>query len=234
MKILFLGDSLTQGPLGVSYVERLRGELPDHTLINCGKSGDTVISLYRRIQKIDVSADLIVLWIGVNDVFVKLAWSFRIVKTLAGQPPAKDADRFQDTYRRILAHVTPLADRVIALPPLLIGEDPENRWNRELERLASLCRSASDGFENVEFLDVRRGIIHELRQKQPSDYLPTSIRQIRLDVKTLRNPELIEKTASERGLWVTVDGVHLNASGAEMVADAILETIRTFEKSYPS
>ena len=55
MKILFLGDSLTQGPLGVSYVERLRGKLPEHTLINGGKSATRDPSVDLALSALDAN-----------------------------------------------------------------------------------------------------------------------------------------------------------------------------------
>ena len=48
MKVLFLGDSITEGVPGVSYVELIKKETT-YECINRGKGGDTVSSLYRRV-----------------------------------------------------------------------------------------------------------------------------------------------------------------------------------------
>ena len=49
--LVTVGDSLTAGIPGSSYLAILRKKLPDHTLIDLGRGNDTVISLYRRIAR---------------------------------------------------------------------------------------------------------------------------------------------------------------------------------------
>jgi hypothetical protein len=49
MNIALYGDSLTEGRAGVSYINLLQPLLPGHELLNYGRGGDTVISLYHRI-----------------------------------------------------------------------------------------------------------------------------------------------------------------------------------------
>jgi len=49
MKIACYGDNLSEGLPGVSYIELLRKALPEHTILNCGKGGATVRSLYHRL-----------------------------------------------------------------------------------------------------------------------------------------------------------------------------------------
>ena len=73
MDIIFFGDSLTEGVPGASYYKILKEKLPEHNLVNCGKGGDTVNSLYNRIKKMNISKkyDIAFIWIGTNDVFKK-------------------------------------------------------------------------------------------------------------------------------------------------------------------
>ncbi|MBL8162346.1 MAG: hypothetical protein JNJ61_10210, partial [Anaerolineae bacterium] len=69
MRILFFGDSLTQGTIGVNYVDKLARALPQHTLINKGINGDTSLNLYRRTQEdvIALRPDLVFVMVGIND-----------------------------------------------------------------------------------------------------------------------------------------------------------------------
>ena len=92
MKIAFYGDSLTEGLIGASYIEILREKLPEYTLLNYGKNGDTVLSLYRRIVKMKSlePVDLAFLWVGVNDVFIKVSWHYPLFKTLLRKPWVKN------------------------------------------------------------------------------------------------------------------------------------------------
>lgn len=74
MKIGLIGDSLTEGRPGVSFINILKDRYPNMTLVNLGKPGESVKSLHTRLTKtkLDADYDLSFLWIGVNDVYSKL------------------------------------------------------------------------------------------------------------------------------------------------------------------
>ncbi|UCE42526.1 MAG: SGNH/GDSL hydrolase family protein [Candidatus Aminicenantes bacterium] len=229
LKIAFLGDSLTEGITGASYFEILRQKLPQHELINYGKGGDTVISLYRRLHQIDMDPglDLGFLWIGVNDVFVKTSWRFLLAKRLRGQPWAKNHTQFQEYYNSQLEFLLDRITHIFTLPPLLIGEDINNDWNKELTVLSKIIRALSDFYPNVEFVDLREAFISQLASKITSPYVSKSVYRVILDALFAKTPEKTEKKAAKRGLHFTIDGVHLNRAGAEKVADVLLEKVRS-------
>lgn len=223
MKILLFGDSITVGTLGGSYADRLQAMLPEHTFVNHGKSGDTVISLHRRLKKMasEGRAEFAVVFIGVNDVFGKLTVPYRMLKLLRGQRWAGTPKRFETTFRHILNGLSDRAERIVTIPPLLLGENPHSRWNRELDALAKTCRSVSSEMEQIEFLDIRAGMLEELSGKTASQYLPKRMLQVAVDKLMLTTDEKIDAVASARGLVFTVDGVHLNTRGSRIVAEAI-------------
>lgn len=69
MKIVCLGDSLTWGGYGGSYVDELARLMPEHTIINAGVGGNTVVNLLRRLDE-DVLAhdpDAVLVMVGGND-----------------------------------------------------------------------------------------------------------------------------------------------------------------------
>jgi hypothetical protein len=115
---------------------------------------------------------------------------------------------------------------IFALPPLLIGEDIDNAWNRELTVLAKKIHDFSVSYPNVEFVDLREHFIPQLASKNISAYVPKSIFRAIMDAIFIKTPEELEKRAAERGLHFTIDGAHLNRTGAEKVADVLLEKIR--------
>lgn len=223
MKILFLGDSITAGTLGVSYVDLLQNRFPRHELINRGKSGDTVSSLYRRVKRwnLEDRTDIAVIFIGVNDVFGKLTPSYRMLKMLRRQRWAPTQEHFERVYRLLLRGVTMRAGRVITIPPLLLGENQRNPWNTEIQALAGICRSVSSEFDNVHFLEIRERWVEELRGMAVSDYLPNRMRRLAEDKIKFSTAGQIDAAAARRGLHFTVDGVHLNTRGADFIAKAI-------------
>lgn len=229
LKIAFIGDSLTEGIVGASYFDILDKKLPQHELLNWGKGGDTVISLFRRLHEINFKPPLDIgfLWIGVNDVFVNTSWSFPLTKRLRGQPWAKSHTQFQECYRSLLELLQDNITHIFTLPPLLIGEDIDNAWNKELTVLSKIIHDLSVSYPNVEFVDLREHFIPQLASKNISPYVPKSVFRVILDALFVKTPEELEKKATERGLHFTIDGVHLNKAGVEKVADVLLEKIHS-------
>ena len=110
---------------------------------------------------------------------------------------------------------------------LLIGEDLDNAWNRELTVLSKIIHDLSVPLPNVEFVDLRELFIPQLASKNISPYVPKSVFRVIWDAFFVNTPEGWEKRASERGLHFTIDGVHLNSTGAEKIADVALEKIHS-------
>jgi lysophospholipase L1-like esterase len=229
LKIAFLGDSLTEGIVGASFFDILAKKLPEHQLINYGKGGDTVISLFHRLHNMDLKSPLDIgfLWIGVNDVFVKTSWPRPFIKRLRGQPWAKSHQEFQDTYRSMLKFLRDKMVHIFVLSPLFIGEDLDNLWNKELATFSKIICDLSVSYPNVEFVDLRKYFISQLTSKKISPYVPKSTVRVILDALFAKSQEELEKKALERGLHFTIDGVHLNRAGAERIADVLLEKIRS-------
>ena len=227
MRIAFFGDSLTLGLPGSSYIAILREQFPDDTLLNFGKANDTVVSLCRRISALqfDEPLDLAFLWIGVNDVPRRDWWAYRAFNRLIGQRRARDVDEFRACYRAALDFLCSNARRVIAAPPVLRGEHLESHLNRRLAVLAGLIQEVTAEYERAEFLDLRAAFARALAGRPISDHVSRNPFRVLLDALTLRTDEQIDAKAVERGLYLTLDGVHLNSAGAGLVAEAFARPI---------
>jgi lysophospholipase L1-like esterase len=227
MKIAFWGDSLTAGQPGSSYYDRLTQWLPAHTLANYGKGGDTVISLHKRLLRMEPlgPVDMAFLWIGTNDVLLGVSFSLRVIGLLRRLPTSRDNAEFNSHYQSILGILSQSAGVVVAVPPILIGEDLDNRWNQQLAALAQSIEELTPLYHNVTYLDLRTVFVSRLAQKQPSQYIPLSAIQIARDGLTLKTSAQIDRQADKRGLHVTLDGVHLNSVGADMVANQFMDAI---------
>jgi len=227
MNIAFIGDSITEGIPGVSYIDILQDKLPDHLILNYGKGGDTVSSIYKRIQKITFpeELDMLFLFVGVNDVFGTINKPHRVLKTLTRQIPAKTIKELTEHYQLILEYLKDKAKHLVVISPLVLGEDIDNIHNQELATVVQAIERAVSKTPDVVYLDVRFQFILALREKQISPYLPLSLREIVNDVRKLKTPEQVDNQASMRGLHLTLDGVHLNSNGAFIVADTVLEYI---------
>jgi lysophospholipase L1-like esterase len=228
MKIALIGDSLTKGIPGSSYFAILRKKLPQHQLINLGRGNDTVISLYRRLAQLRFGSeplDLAFLWVGVNDVSQGGSWIFRAGNALRQQPRSKSLAEFQAYYQKTLALLCRHARRVIAVAPLIKGETIDNAWNRQIDILANIIERLTTHYKPVEYLDLRPAFYARLADKQTSGYLQENPLRIALDILTLWSDAQVDKKAAERGLHLTLDGVHLNSAGAEIVADVFSKAV---------
>ena len=226
MKVLFLGDSITQAIPGVSYVSMVQDSLSEYNLVNRGIGGDTVSSLFRRVKKMnDLSSyDQIVIFIGVNDVFGKLTNVYKVLKTLARQRWAKNDDVFMNHYNELITYIMNENKKIIIIPPLLIGEDISNKWNTELNTLIKIIKDISNE-NNLSYLDLYNEYKEYLKDKHISDYLPMKIIELLKDVKGLSSASLTDQKSKERGLHLTLDGVHINSEGAKIISNAIIDEI---------
>ena len=168
---------------GVGYMRFLPALLPECEFINEGACGDTVGGLHRRVRQMrHAPAELALVWIGTND-------ACRL------EPGSELVRWFGEDYERLLVDALPLARRVATVPPLVIGLEPLDYWNRLLEEMAHAIRMKTGRHEGAEFLDLRREFA----------------------VRTGAGPEL--------WLDYTEDGAHLNVAGAEVVAGVFADCI---------
>jgi len=227
--IAFYGDSLTDGYPGVSYFKLLKARFPDHTLINYGRFNDTTISLHRRVitRRLLRPVALSIVWVGVNDVLVRESRLFSRLRRWW----ARDEDEFRIHYRALLDLLTPHAQQVIALTPACANEQPESRPNAALARLGVIITDVSAAYPNVRVLDLHTAFTTALENERISSavYRPPHLLQSLLDALLLRTPQAVDQAAAQRGLHLTLDGIHLNSAGAQIAADAIAAAIHAYE-----
>src|SRR5262245_10973102 len=123
MKIVFFGDSLTQGTFGVSYVDKVAKLLRGHHFINTGVNGDTSLNLYKRVDKdvIEQQPDGVFIMIGINDAVTYSEPGanayFRYLKRVPGGVVSPIA--FRENLRAVLSKIQAAKIKVwVALPPV--------------------------------------------------------------------------------------------------------------------
>lgn len=232
MKILFLGDSITEGIPGVSYFKILKGKLLNDQLINSGKGGDTVISLNQRVKTMQMPSDtdLIALCVGTNDIFVKVSKNYPIIKMVLNQPWARSREEFGYYFRDTLEYLSDKTKRIVVVSPLLIGEDIDNVWNGELDSLIDVIHDSLKEFQNIEYLDIRKTFVTYLQGHGISKYVPRSAIRVVIDAITLKTSQKVDEKSADRGLHLTLDGVHPNGFGAKLIADCLEHYVKTLNE----
>ena len=225
MKIACIGDSLTEGRPGVSFFNLLKKKYPDIKFVNLGKGGETVKSLQTRLSKnkLDQDYDLAFIWIGVNDIYSKLL-------KVQAQPITRNSEEFREFYEQVLKLVSQASKEVVVVSPALIGENI-NSSNRRLLNLSMIIKEISQEQKNTTFIDLHQAFTVHLETVHTSDYLSTGLGRLVKDVFFYRTPKRVDRLAAERGLHLTIDGVHLNSKGANIVVDKYSQIIEEF-KSY--
>lgn len=139
-KVLFFGDSITQ--MGVEkggYIDVLNtqikaaGKEDQYELVGAGIGGNKIYDLYLRMEK-DVLAqhpDVVVIWVGVNDVWHKASFG-----------TGTDYDKFGIFYDAVVNKIQATGAKVVVVTPAAIGEktDYSNAQDGDLNQYSAWIR----------------------------------------------------------------------------------------------
>jgi len=219
MKIVFLGDSLTWGGYGGNFVAEIARLLPDHTIINAGEGGDTVVNLLQRVDEVlEQEPDGIFVMVGGND-----AISATQPETRRYYRRAKKIDDgivtpevFAQAYRDLLTHIQLKHVLTwVGLPP--IEHNPEVvKAVRGYNQLAEEAAKAL----NIPVLDLMARFAPEQIPNRP----PLNQEMINLIGERSKSGWSDFETERQRGGFTfTFDGLHLIPETAQQVAEIIVQ-----------
>jgi isoamyl acetate esterase len=239
MRVVFFGDSLTEGTNGASYLrvlaERVRAEqaLGAVELVNAGVGGDTVVNLLRRMERAVVAQapDWVVVFIGCNDC---MTWQVRRSLLPAGVASrryfrrhkdvreALSPARFRDGLRMLVDALRERSAARIALcTPATIGESLTARPWRRLDRYAEVVRFVASE-RGCDLIDVHAAFAEALASLPPR---PRLAPLLGLRARALP-PADFEAIARARGYRLVYDGLHLTRAGADLVAATMFTWLR--------
>lgn len=167
-KVIFFGDSITQ--MGVNpggYIKiidsicRREGLADRYEFIGKGIGGNKVYDLYLRLER-DVLAhnpDIVVIYIGVNDVWHK-----------SGAGTGTDADKFVQFYQALIDRMKEKNIRIILASPAVIGErtDFSNQQDGDLNLYSNLVRELATT-NKLELVDLRKAFLEYNLQNNPDN-----------------------------------------------------------------
>ncbi len=129
-KIIFFGDSITEmGVKAGGYVSLIKKSLDPskYMVTGAGIGGNKIYDLYLRLEDdvLNKKPDLVVIYIGVNDV-----WHKQSSKTGTDQP------KFVKFYQALINKITASGAKVILCTPAVIGEKKNgaNEMDAELDK----------------------------------------------------------------------------------------------------
>ena len=154
-KVVFFGDSITQ--MGVDkggYIDLIKQDIiskglsEKYDIVGAGIGGNKIYDLFLRMDKdvLDQHPDVVVIWVGVNDVWHK-----------ASHGTGTDYDKFGKFYEAVVKKLQANGIQVILTTPAAIGErnDYSNTQDGDLNMYSNWIRKyAADN--KLGLVDLRK------------------------------------------------------------------------------
>jgi len=221
-RILFIGDSITEGKIGIGYVDIIQRNFPEFLCHNYGRGGDTLSGIFTRLFKIlktDTEYyDVIIIEAGHNDLFlpyVKSKWKFTSIRKVS------PLNKMQSVYNNGLEMVGLLSKAKIILTTLsCLGEDFSSQINQKRRFINDKIKEI--GSKHEAYLADVSSVFDKILRKSFSSYnLIDHPLNMVLDYFRSKRTNLVEKICKKRGLVLTIDVGHLNIKGAIIYAKEI-------------
>lgn len=135
-KIIFFGDSITQAGVNPGgYVDLIKKDLDPakYEVIGAGIGGNKVYDLYLRMEEdvLNKKPDLVVIYIGVNDVWHKMS-----------SKTGTDYDKFIKFYQALINKIQAGGAKIVLCTPAVIGEKKNgaNAMDADLDKYSGAIR----------------------------------------------------------------------------------------------
>jgi lysophospholipase L1-like esterase len=232
MKILFIGDSITRGKLGASFVKLIVKSDVEIQITNLGKDGETLNVITDRLLnhlKFNSDYDYLVLQGGYNDIILPFFYTkgnlFKRVyeqQIENGFLPITSSNEISDFIKLNILKIKRLFEgKIILLTIGCVGEDLKSKLNIQRNEFNEIIRNVViEG--NLILSDPQIEFDKYLKDRAQSSYCMDNLWSVIWWDKLYRNPDTLSK---KRKLFLTIDGVHLNNKGAEIFANSILSQL---------
>ncbi len=144
-RIIFFGDSITQ--MGINkggYIDRMQAAVNDkglqnqYQLMGAGIGGNKVYDLYLRLEEdvLDKKPGVVVIWVGVNDVWHKTSGT------------GTDLDKYEKFYVALIKKMQAKKIKVVLVTPAAIGEkhDGSNPQDKDLDLYSDVIRKLAQQY----------------------------------------------------------------------------------------
>lgn len=217
MKIVFLGNSLVAGNYGGNFVNEVAARLPQHTIINAGVNGNTVLNLLDRLDSVlQQQPDGIFILTGGNDaISFSQPETRRYYERLQNVPGGVvDPDLFAQSFRDLLtriqvAHVLAW----VALSPNEYNPDTLAAMRRYNQIMSDICISL-----NVPLLDLMSALAPISVPMRP----PLNQAMINLNGQRIASGwHDYEAERVKGGFTYSFDGLHFTPETAQKAGEAV-------------
>ncbi len=227
--ILFIGDSITEGKIGIGYVDIIQHYFPEFQYKNYGRGGDTISGIFTRLLKIlkthTENYDIIVIEAGHNDLFlpyVKKKWKFTSIRKVT--PLSKIKDFYDNGLRTVSLHSKA---KMVLTTLSCLGEDINSLINQKRRLVNSQIKEV--GSKHKAYIADVSPFFDKILRKSISSYnFVDHPLNLVFDYFRSKRMNWVEKISRKRRLLLTIDGGHLNSKGAIIYAKVISRILDQF------
>ncbi len=231
--VVCVGNSITHGRVSANYVDLLGERLGyDYLLVNAGVNSELSWNVLQRLDEIIAcQPDFVTLLIGTNGANASLNAKNRAVSTKKmNLPQTPTADWFRENLMEICRGLklhTNAKIALLSLPP--IGEDQSHAAYQRTAAYSRIIEDITTSFD-ISYLPLHEKMTAYLEQnKQPlrlrdaDGFRPLMYKGI---FKHFILGQSFDKIADANGFQLLTDFLHLNNTGAGMIAELIEDFIR--------
>ncbi len=222
--IACIGDSLTHGNVGQSWVDYLRDEFPNDIFLNEGINGDTVWQVLKRLEPIlACKPGIVIVMIGTNDALGSFDVNSGLrYKRNNNLPEAPSFEKYKDQFLELIERLSEVPEIAICtIPP--IGENKDSLVNMHVKRFNEFIESIAKQ-KNINLLPVSKNLWSDISSRTYPlirDYNPKAIPLMRRIFGGIFHHYIFKKTwnkiARAKGQWILFDQIHFNERGAKIV-----------------
>ena len=225
--VVCLGASIVRGKASVDFVQMLRERLPHRTFVNAGVNGNVAWEVLQRLDDVIacVPGEVVVL-VGTNDIQATMdPAAGESARRSKGLPETPSLRWYEECLAQVVRRLRDAGADVAlcSLPPL--GQDLEDAANARVREFnAAIARVAEA--QGATYLPVYERLA-TLLASQGADAGPAWTGSWEPGVRSLAEHFLLgrsfDEVAARAGFVLSPDGVHLDTTGAAIVADLAAE-----------
>jgi lysophospholipase L1-like esterase len=232
--VVFMGDSITHGRIGVNYVEMIEDQLRgnDIEFINAGINSELAWNNLQRVgQVIQCEPDVVTILVGTNDANASLTKSLvndyvRRMKL----PRDPDKEWYKESLSSLVMRLKSETNSKIALISIpTIGEASEHPAFIRSTEYGKIVHEVAEQLD-VTYLPLQEAMIERLKENEGNASYPYEKYFIGI-IKGIISHYLLRRDwddiARGSGFSLHVDYLHLNTAGAQLVADLISEFLQS-------
>lgn len=228
--VMFIGDSLTHGTIGESYIKIISNRLncEKFEYINAGINGELTFNVLSRMDDIiQCKPDFITILIGTNNlngsISIKNAKIYERMKNIPKESDFWSDKRFKKDLSNILKRLkqeTNARTAILSIPPL--GEKSNSLPFKQSISYSLIIKDLAKQYD-ITYLPLNEKMVAFIEDNPPqSNY---TVRNLVINMAKVIFAHYLgsswNKISKKNGLIFFIDNLHLNSIGATIIADFI-------------